>query len=107
MTTLYSYRFENENGSVAVYFVDNEYNIIKAEQLAQLGHQVRRNWATRMIKFIHNAGIEVWTALDLNLLGECSFGQRLRHENWVQPAVVLLQSNDLFSLYIYRYFRFI
>ena len=69
-----------------VYFVDEEYEISRAEQLAQIDHQSRRNWACNIVEYVRSANINVWPAFDLGVLGNCSFNQRLTNENWIDPT---------------------
>ena len=107
MTTLYSFRYEHEFDSVAVHFVDNNYDIINAEQLAQIESRMRREWSSRMINFIQNSKINKWPSFDLEQIGLCSFGRRLKIENWNNPAVVLRHADNQLSLYIFRYYLFI
>ena len=92
---------------MAVYFIDETYDISNAEQLAQIEHKSRRDWAFKMMNFILKSGLNVWMSFDLELIENCSFGQRLKIENWINPAVVLMSTSDQFSLYIYRYYLFI
>ena len=107
MTLLYSFHFENEIGSVTVFFVDDSYDISNAEQLAQIEHQSRRKWALSMIKFMQESSLSLEKSFDLEQIEKCSFGQRLKLEKWINPTVVLLQTDNQFSLYVYRYYRFI
>lgn len=104
MTTLYTYRFDNDLGSVSVHFIDDNYDVSNAEQLAQIGHQKRRDWASRMINFIRGSLQSVWTSFDLKRMEKCSFGQRLETENWINPAVVLMDTDGQCTLYIYRFY---
>ena len=107
MTTLYSFRYELEFDSVAVHFVDERYDIINAEQLAQIESKVRREWSSRMIHFIQDSKINEWPTFNLEQIELCSFGRRLKLENWNNPAVVLWYANNQFSLYVFRYYLFI
>ena len=104
MALLYSYFYEFESTEMTVHFIDYEYDIIRAEQLAQIGHKIRREWASKMINFILKSEINDWTAFDLKLIDKCSFGQRLSDENWENPAVELMHANNRLSLCIYRYY---
>ena len=104
MTTLYHFRFNDDERSVSVLFVDNEYDISNAEQLAQIGSLQRRTWALKMIQFILKSEDNVWMDFDLDKIENCSFGQRLKLENWNNPAVVLLLADNQYTLYLYRYY---
>ena len=106
MAILYSYQFQRDSRSFVVYFVDEQYEISRAEQLAQIDHQSRRNWACNVIEVVRNADINIWPTFDLGVLGNCSFNQRLINENWIEPTVVLMYTDNRYALYLYRFYYF-
>ena len=107
MPLLYKYGFENETGvNYSVSFYDKQYDIIKAESLAQISSLHRRTWAQIVIAELDPVGLMLLSNTNSYHLDD-PFAARLRAENWGHSYASLVRTDTKYWLQIYRLYIFI